>query len=464
MQHAEPMVHVASSAWSALVVDDDPGVRQSLRLCLEAADGKVLGVGTSSGALEALDRGRFDLVFLDLWLGPESGLALLPEILRRQPDAAIIVITAFASFESAVTAMRSGAMDYLPKPFSPDQVRHAANRVLEALALKRQLSELRERLGEMDVEAVFESLSPMFRSFLQTAARAALSDAVILLRGESGTGKNVLARWMRAQSARADRPFVAVNCPALSGDLMSSTLFGHKRGAFTGAVADAIGKVEEAERGTLFLDEIGDVVPDTQARLLRFLNDRSYERLGEAKERKADVRLIAATNRALEEEVKAGRFREDLLFRLNVVTLTLPPLRDRREDIIPLARNYLRFFGAARSAVPLIFSPAAEAALAAHSWPGNLRELRNAVERASILSPSAVIEPDDLGIPAPPAEGHLRPKGAAVALGEDVTLEELEREHIARILARVSSSEAAAKILGIDATTVQRKRRRYGLA
>jgi len=424
----------------------------------------VLGVGTSSGALEALDRGRFDLVFLDLWLGPESGLALLPEILRRQPDAAIIVITAFASFESAVTAMRSGAMDYLPKPFSPDQVRHAANRVLEALALKRQLSELRERLGEMDVEAVFESLSPMFRSFLQTAARAALSDAVILLRGESGTGKNVLARWMRAQSARADRPFVAVNCPALSGDLMSSTLFGHKRGAFTGAVADAIGKVEEAERGTLFLDEIGDVVPDTQARLLRFLNDRSYERLGEAKERKADVRLIAATNRALEEEVKAGRFREDLLFRLNVVTLTLPPLRDRREDILPLARNYLRFFGAARSAVPLIFSPAAEAALAAHSWPGNLRELRNAVERASILSPSAVIEPDDLGIPAPPAEGHLRPKGAAVALGEDVTLEELEREHIARILARVSSSEAAAKILGIDATTVQRKRRRYGLA
>jgi NtrC-family two-component system response regulator AlgB len=458
------MVRVASSAWSALVVDDDPGVRQSLRLCLEAGDGKVLGVGTPSGALEALERGRFDLVFLDLWLGPESGLALLPEILRRQPDAAVIVITAFATFESAVTAMRTGAMDYLPKPFSPDQVRHAANRVLEALALKRQVSELRERLGEMDVEGTFDSESPTFRSFLQTAGRAAASDAVVLLRGESGTGKNVLARWIRAQSPRAERPFVAVNCPALSGDLMSSTLFGHKRGAFTGAVADAIGKVEEAERGTLFLDEVGDLVPDTQARLLRFLNDRSYERLGEARERKADVRLVAATNRALEEEVRAGRFREDLLFRLNVVTLTLPPLRDRREDILPLARNYLRFFGAARGGVPFVFSPATEAALVSHSWPGNLRELRNAVERATILAPAPVIDPVDLGIPASPPELSARAKGAAIVLGEDVTLEDLEREHLARVLARVSSSEAAAKILGIDATTVQRKRKRYGLA
>jgi NtrC-family two-component system response regulator AlgB len=269
---------------------------------------------------------------------------------------------------------------------------------------------------------------------------------------------------MRAQSPRAERPFVAVNCPALSGDLMSSTLFGHKRGAFTGAVADAIGKVEEAERGTLFLDEVGDLVADTQARLLRFLNDRSYERLGEARERKADVRLIAATNRALEDEVKAGRFREDLLFRLNVVTLTLPPLRDRREDILPLARNYLRFFGAARGAVPLSFSSDAEAALAAHSWPGNLRELRNAVERATILSPFATIEPDDLGIPAPPPEARARAKGASIVLGEDVTLEDLEREHIARVLARVSSTEVAAKILGIDVSTVQRKRKRYGLA
>lgn len=448
--------------WSVLILDDDPGVRQSLRMCLEADGARVLGVGTSAGALEALERGRFDVVFLDLWLKAESGLSVLTEMLRRQPTIPVIIITAYATYESAVEAMKRGAIDYLPKPFTPEQVRNTARRAVSETLLKRQLTELRERLDESERELVFETRDPAYHTFLQTVQRVAGADSVVLLRGESGTGKNVLARWMRDRSRRAERPFVTVHCPMLSSELMSSTLFGHCRGAFTGAVADAIGKVEEAEGGTLFLDEVGDLSADAQARLLRFLNDRTYERLGEAKERQADVRIIAATNRTLENEVKSGRFREDLLFRLNVITLTIPPLRERPQDIAPLAMNYLRFFESRQGRRGMTFSPNAEAALLSYSWPGNYRELRNAVERATILAPAAVIEPEDLGLNATPL-GDL-PRGATVMLGSDVSLEEVEREHIARVVSRTSSFEAAAKILGIDVTTLQRKRKRYGLA
>jgi NtrC-family two-component system response regulator AlgB len=244
---------------------------------------------------------------------------------------------------------------------------------------------------------------------------------------------------------------------------MSSTLFGHCKGAFTGAVADAVGKVEEAEGGTLFLDEVGDLSADAQARLLRFLNDRTYERVGEAADRRADVRLIAATNRPLEEEVRAGRFREDLLFRLNVITLTLPPLRERREDVPPLAQHYLRFFERRQGRHGLAFSTCCEQAILSDPWPGNLRQLRNAVERAVILAPTNVIEAADLGL-SPAGGGVETASSERVALGGDVTLEEVEREHLARVVARAASFEAAARTLGIDVTTLQRKRKRYGLA
>jgi len=330
---------------------------------------------------------------------------------------------------------------------------------------------LQDRLGETESESTFETRSPAYASFLQTALRAAASDAVVLLRGESGSGKTVFARWIRKQSHRADRPFLTVGCPMLSSELMSSTLFGHCRGAFTGAVADSVGKVQEAEGGTLFLDEVADLSADAQARLLRFLNDRTYERLGEAKERRADVRLLAATNRSLEDEVRAGRFREDLFFRLNVITLALPSLRDRAEDVQPLARYYLQFFERRQGRNHLTFSPAGERAIAAHPWPGNLRELRNAVERAVILSPSNVVEAADLGLPGA-FEGSVEEGSAKeaqvwrsrIALGDDASIEQIEREHIARVVARAPSFEAAARILGIDATTLQRKRKRYGLA
>ena len=451
-------------AYSALVIDDDPGLRQSLRLCLEAEAARVLGVGTPCGALEALDRSRFDVVFLDLWLGDESGLDVLPELVRRQPGIGVIVITAFATFETAVQAMRLGAVDYLPKPFTPEQVRHAVHRVVESSGLRRRVSELEQQLEETDVDAFFESASPIYRTFLQTAGRVAAADCVALLQGESGTGKNVLARWIRANSARSRDPFVTVNCPALSAELMSSVLFGHKRGAFTGAVTDEPGKVQEAEGGTLFLDEVGDLNSDAQARLLRFLNDRTYERLGEARERRADVRLIAATNRSLEDEVRAGRFREDLLFRLNVVTLTVPPLRERIEDALPLARHYLRVLGQRARRGPLELSANAEQAILVHHWPGNLRELRNATERATILAPSPVIAPVDLGLDDPLTAALPRAQGISVQLGADVTLEELEREHVARIIARTPTLDTAARLLGIDPTTLQRKRKRYGLS
>jgi NtrC-family two-component system response regulator AlgB len=461
--------------WSALIVVDDPAIRKSLRLCLEAENARVLGVGTLAGALEALERGRFHVVFLDMRDQSALSLASLSAIGRCQPGISVIVMTAFANSQAAVEAMRRGAVNYLLKPFTAEQVRNVARQAVAAAALQRQLSEARASMSDMEGDFFLETQNAAYHAFLHTALRVAESDSVVLLRGESGTGKTVLARWMWAHSKRADRSFVTIHCPMLSSDLMSSTLFGHVKGAFTGAVSDSVGKVEEAENGTLFLDEVGDLTADTQARLLRFLHDRTYERLGEAKERKADVRIIAATNRRLEDEVKAGRFREDLFFRLNVIALTIPRLRERPEDVLPLARHYLHFFEERQGLRNLSFSLCCQNVLANYSWPGNLRELRNAVERATILAPGYLIEAEDLGLPwevmsqsmetGSDAPVYLAPKRAAVpVLGGNVTLEEIEREHLARVVARASSFEAAARILGIDATTLQRKRKRYGLA
>jgi NtrC-family two-component system response regulator AlgB len=293
------------------------------------------------------------------------------------------------------------------------------------------------------------------RVALDMIPAVAASDATVLLRGENGTGKGVFARLLHAGSARRERPFVVVNCPTLSAELLASELFGHARGAFTDAVRDQPGRVEAADGGTLFLDEIGEMSPTLQAKLLRFLQDKQFERIGEQVTRSADVRIIAATNRDLEADVREHRFREDLLYRLNVVEIRLPPLRERPQDILRLAERFLVFFArAARRPVPEL-SPAAAEVLRAYPWPGNVRELRNAIERALILWPARVIEPA-----AFPERIAAQPSSAPV-LGGNCTLDAIEREHILRVVARTPTLDDAARILGIDASTLWRKRKKY---
>jgi two-component system, NtrC family, response regulator AlgB len=438
-----------------LVIDDEKNIRVTLVTCLESIACRVTAVASSEAARTALARQHFDLAFLDLRLGQESGLDLIPTLLADTPTLAIVVITAYATVETAVEAIKRGATDYLPKPFTPVQVRHLVERFAERRQLTMRIRDLEARVRETVPEADIETASPKMRAVLEILTRVAPTDAPVLLRGESGTGKSVAARLLHTHSARADKPWVTVNCPTLSEELLASELFGHIRGAFTGAMRDQPGRVEMAAGGTLFLDEIGELTPELQAKLLRFLQDKQFERLGENKTRHADVRVIAATNRDLDSDVKTGRFREDLLYRLNVIEVTLPPLRERPEDIVPLARGFLAFFARGTRRSSLEFSPAAEQTLLTYAWPGNVRELRNAIERAAILWPAPLIDPAAFPerIAAHAARGPR--------LGGDDTLEAIEREHVLRVLARTSTVEEAARILGIDASTLWRKRKKY---
>jgi two-component system, NtrC family, response regulator AlgB len=438
-----------------LVIDDEKNICTMLSVCLGEAGFAMTTVGSAAAALDAVRLQPFDVAFLDLRLADTNGLDLIPGLLAQRPQLAIIVITAYATFETAVEAIKRGATDYLPKPFTPAQIRHVAGQAVHQQVMFRQLAELEQQLSETAPAVDLTSDSPGMRVALDTIARAAASDAPVLLRGENGTGKSVLARALHARSPRRARPFVVVNCPTLSDELLTSELFGHTKGAFTGAVQDQPGRVEAAQSGTLFLDEIGEISPGLQAKLLRFLEDKQFERIGEANTRTADVRVVAATNRDLEADVRNGRFREDLLYRLNVVEVTTPPLRERPEDLLRLAGQFLAFF--ARSAgrpIPEL-SPAAVEALRAYPWPGNVRELRNAMERAVILWPARVIEP---------AAFPERIGAHAVSvpqLGADCTLEVIEREHILRVVARTPTLEDAATILGIDSSTLWRKRKKY---
>ncbi|MGN6720470.1 MAG: sigma-54-dependent transcriptional regulator [Candidatus Binatia bacterium] len=439
-----------------LVVDDEKNIRTTLSLCLEQLGCDVSAVSSWQGALQAIAKHPYELAFLDIRLGEANGLDLIPKLLADCPNLSIVVMTAYATIDSAVAAVKRGAIDYLPKPFQPAQIRHVMDQCMQARELRRQLTDLENRLSEAAPEVELESDSANVRVVLETARRAAASDAAILLRGESGTGKTVLARMMHSLSPRSTRPFVVVNCPTLSEELLASELFGHSRGAFTGAVRDQPGRVEVAEGGTLFLDEIGDISPALQAKLLRFLEAKEFERLGENQTRRANVRTIAATNRDIEDHVRRGLFREDLLYRLNVITLQLPALRERPEDILRLARRFLFFFAKSARRRPQELSKAAEQALRSYSWPGNIRELRNAIERAAILWPAQTIEPE-----AFPAHISGQTKAITAQLGSDMTLEAIEREHISRVMARTSTLDEAAAILGIDASTLWRKRKKY---
>jgi len=438
-----------------LVVDDEKNIRATLVMCLEGMGCTVTAVGSGEGALAALERSVFDLAFLDLRLGDEDGLALLPRMLLARPGLAVIVVTAYATIDTAVQAMKLGAVDYVAKPFTPAQIRHVVDQVTARLATDRKVADLEARIADELPGIDLDSHAPAMITAYELAARAATSDAPILLRGENGTGKSVLARFIHARSKRTQHAYVTVNCPTLSEDLLASELFGHAVGAFTGAVRDQAGRVEAAEGGTLLLDEIGEITPPLQAKLLRFVQDKEFERVGETRTRHADVRVIAATNRDLDADVKAGRFREDLLFRLNVIEIQVPPLRERPEDILEMAHRFLAFFARAANRATPTLSAGAEAALRAYAWPGNVRELRNAMERATILFPSAT-----LGVEALPA--RIAPHGdAAPRLGGDYTLDEIERDHIERVIAHTATLDDAARVLGIDASTLYRKRKRY---
>jgi NtrC-family two-component system response regulator AlgB len=380
---------------AALVVDDEANIRRTLRMCLEGEGARVVEAATAEAALAAVAREAFDLALVDLRLGADDGLALIPSLLARQLDLPVVVITAHASYESAVEAIKRGARDYLPKPFTPAQVRHVFATLSTERRTHGRLAELEDRLRETVPEADLETRSASMRAVLDVAFRAAAADAAILLRGETGTGKTVLARAIHARSARAPGRFVTVNGAALTGELLASELFGHVRGSFTGAVRDQAGKVDAARGGTLFLDEVGDVDASVQAKLLRLLAEREYERLGDPTPRKADVRFVAATNRDLAALVREGRFREDLLFRLNVITLVMPPLRERPGDVLVLARHFLAREGKTHDRT-LTLSDAAAARLEAHKWPGNVRELEHLCQGLAVMAEKDEVSDDDV--------------------------------------------------------------------
>jgi NtrC-family two-component system response regulator AlgB len=441
-----------------LVIDDDADLRKSLRLALETMDHRVTEAQDGTRAYECLTNGMFEVALLDLRLSQEHGLDVLPGLLRLAPGLAVIVVTAYATIETAVEAMRRGAFDYLPKPFTPNQLRMVLDRVTLIRRLESHVEELQAEVRSVIPEVDLETDEPAMRQALDLAFRAAPSEATLLLRGESGTGKGVLARAIHARSRRSAAPLVTINCPSLSSELLESEMFGHVRGAFTGAIVDTFGKVAAAEGGTLFLDEIGDLPLALQPKLLRLLQEKRYERVGETRTRAGDVRILAATNRDLHEAVAAGTFREDLLYRLNVIEIDVPPLRTRRKDIQPLAEHLLRFF-ARQTGKPLMrFTDEARDALLRYPWPGNVRELRNAIERGVILAPET-----EVGLAELPAQIGLTVPPTKMEIGGAVTLEQLEAEHIRRVLTGTGTLEEAAAILGVDPSTLYRKRKRFGL-
>ncbi len=453
-----------------LIVDDEKSIRLTTSLALEA-DGHYIETAEDGAlALRRVREENFDLVFLDLRLGDEDGLEVLQKIVALKPQQLVTIFTAHASIPTAVKATQLGAFDYLEKPFTPDQLRAILVKAQKALKTQGEVTQLKETVKELKSEVRHTSPPLRFSSSdaktseeFEMLFRAAATSASILILGESGTGKSVIAREIHDRSHLADKPFVTVSCPSLSKELLESVLFGHMKGSFTGAIKDTWGKIHAADGGTLFLDEIGELPMEIQPKLLRLLQEREYERLGENKVREANVRIIAATNRDLTASIAAGTFREDLYYRLNVISVKVPPLRERPLDLDRFAKEYLDFFAGQLGRRFEGFSESGHSALIRHPWPGNLRELRNAIERAAILSRGPRIEAADLPRPVPtsPTGSISDPQG--LGIGGEHCLDQIEQAHLTKVLDWAPSLHDAASILGIDKATLYRKRKRFGI-
>jgi DNA-binding NtrC family response regulator len=448
-----------------LVVDDDAVLRKLLSDQIARMGFDTAPAASGEEALAALSRSDFDVLLLDIRMPGLSGLETLREIRKLEDAPEVIMLTADTSLGTGIEAMRLGAYDYLTKPATLDEIEAVVRKADEKRRLVRQNASLRDavRPAAEDAQSALVFRSKAMEDLAALAESAARADSTVVITGESGTGKDVLARFIHARSSRSDAPVIAVNCAALPESLFESEFFGHERGAFTGATATKRGLIEAADGSTLFLDEVGEMPAQIQVKLLRFLEEGRFRRVGSTRDRESDVRVIAATNRNLAEDVRQGRFRADLFYRLNVISLHVPPLRRRREDIPALVEHFLSLFRERFNRPALDLSDEARRRLSSYDWPGNVRELRNTLERAAALAQGDAIEADQV---LPPAAAEA-PEGETgeTAGGAPVTLDELERRHILRVLEEAGGNrERAAAILGISARTLYRKLREYETA
>ncbi len=451
-----------------LVVEDERAIQLALSGLLRRQGYEVEVAGSGDDALAALVDGAFDLVLTDLALGRgPDGMDVLRGAKERRPECAVVMITAHGSEAIAVEAMKAGAEDYVPKPFDNDEIRMVVQRALERTRLERENRLLREQIQR---QYGFENLigaGPSMQQVFQTLQKVAETDLTVLVLGESGTGKELVAQALHNRSPRKDRPFVAVNCAAISRELVESELFGHEKGAFTGADARRVGRFEAAECGTIFLDEIGDMASETQAKVLRVLQERSFERVGGTQPIAVDVRVVAATHRNLAEDVAKNRFREDLYYRLKVVEIGLPPLRDRREDVPALAQRFLEEVTERLGLEKKRLGDDSLARLARHAWPGNVRELHNVIERAAVLSAGAIIEESDLNLGSDArsdASGLTSIEGLAFSEAKKLAVEQFERAFLLQALRRSGGNiSRAAESVGMVRQSLQQKIRELGL-
>lgn len=449
---------------SVLIVDDEKNIRNMIKSLLTRHGMRAVAADSAEAGLEELKRSAFSLALIDYMMPGMNGIEMI-EQMQREPSSAppAILMTAYGSIETAVAAMRAGAVDFIAKPFTPEELLHAVTRNVRAQRLEREVKDLRSRVdGEKIPGGDLIAESPAMKAVMKEAAQVASSKAPVLIEGETGVGKERVARFIHEASPRATSPFVAVNCGALHPELLLSELFGHRRGAFTGAVEDRIGRFEAADGGTLFLDEIGELDAGAQVKLLRVLQEETFERVGDTRTISVDVRVIAATNRSLKEMVDAGSFRADLYYRVAVMTITVPPLRERPSDITALAGRFLQEF-ASDTGRALRWADGALDELARRDWPGNVRELRNVIHRAVLMTPR---ESDLVRIAAndTPADARRDEQLFAGMQTRGWTLEDIEREYIAYLLAQPDAriGDICAR-LAIDPATLWRKRKKYGL-